>query len=624
MNTITHWIDTDLAEVLGWTLLHSLWQGAAIALLLALGLTLAHSRPPAARYRLAYGAMLALLMACVATFSWLYSPSTLGASTAHEEVTLLYTDAQEAPSAGAVTATTEAVPDHPTAYRQYFEQHLPLLVTGWLLGVLLLSLRMLGEMAYIQHLKHYRCRGPKGIWPDKLSQLKEQMGIRRNVELRETHRIHSPMVVGVFKQVILLPAGLLSGLTPGQVEAILAHELAHVRRNDYLANLFISMIETLLFFNPMMWWISNKIRSEREHACDDLALEMTGDTLNLVRSLALLEERRLSGHSLAMAFMGKDGSVLNRIQRLLQRNDKRQVAAKAFWALSTFLVCLALLAFQAHTGQKPAPLSFEEKSVVEQPEPEPEPIMEAHNPAPAVEQEPAVVAEPSPQQPALPDTIPAGSQDIEKQLQQLEQELQASEMEMRKKEQSLRREELMIRKESQQAMQALQKAMLELELQMRSKEHEKEMLESEFEISQNELEAAQISLEEQHQNLELQEEELEKAEGQERQQKLKAFQKAQQELLEKQKALELRMFQAQKSLSQQSFEKDKALQELQNRRFQMEQDMQMKEQDMQLKMMNLHHKMEQMEASHRMMEKEAEAKARELEKKISAQEDREE
>ncbi|MCO6480512.1 MAG: M48 family metalloprotease [Phaeodactylibacter sp.] len=615
MSTITHWIDDSLAEALGWALLHSLWQGAAIALLLAVGLILARGLSAKVRYRLALSAMLVLLLACISTFAWIYEPGPAP----NEEVTLLFSATQGAPSGIPASAAGEAAHDHPAVYLSYFEQHLPLLVTGWLLGVLLLGLRMLGEIAYIQHLRHYRSRRPEPIWLEKLARIKERMGIRREVELRETHRIHSPMVVGALRQIILLPAGLLAGLPPEQVEAVLAHELAHVRRNDYLINLFISLVEILLFFNPMMWWISKKIRVEREHACDDLAVEMTGDTLSLVRSLALMEEWRLHGPTPAMAFLGKDGSVLSRIQRLLQRNDKRQVAAKAFWSISTVCICLALLAFQGapSTATLPAetqpeitePLE-EAQSVEEAPpaeaRPEPAPYLE-EAPAPAIIPEPEAIRA---------DTIPPDARRIEEEARQLQEQMRAHEIELRKKAQAIQRKELELRKETQEKMQATQKAMLELEMQLRNKEHEREMQESEFELAQHELDAARMEIEEKQHALELKAEALEEAEGPERQQKLKEFQQAQRELLEQQKTLELRMFEARKNQRQQEFEKQKAVQELQNRRFELEQQLEMKEQEMELKMMGLQHEMQQLEMEEQILEQEIEAKARELEMRM--------
>lgn len=620
MITITHWIDNSLAEALGWALLHSLWQGGAIALLLAAGLILARSQPPRIRYRLAVAAMVALLAACAGTFAWIYEPQPGLAAGAFEDVTLSFSAMQEALPSAAATAGTEAAADPPTAYFSYFEQHLPLLVNAWLLGVLLLSLRMLGEIAYIQHLRHYRCRKPDGIWLEKLSGLKARMGIRRHVELRETHRIHGPMVAGVFKQVILLPAGLLSGLPPEQVEAVLAHELAHVRRNDYFVNLLLSLAEILLFFNPMAWWIGQKIKAEREHACDDLALEMTGDTLSLVRSLALMEEWRLNGRPFAMAFAGKDGSVLSRIQRLLQREDKRQVGPRAFWSLSVLCVCLALFAFQSQPGKVAPPQSSRQEAAVEEPSPgapaETEPIgllPAPKEPAPLPETEPTA----QPELPAHPaDTIPAGAREIEKEMRRLQEKMRASELEMRKKEQALRSKELQLRKEAQESMQAQRKSLMELEMKMRNKEHEQEMLQNEFELAENELELAQMKLEEQQHALEIQEEAMREAKGAELEQKLKAYQQSQKELMEKERALELRRFEAEKKQRTQNFEKEKAIQEFQNQRFQMEQEIAMKEQDLEFKMMGLHHEMQQMEAERRIVEQEVEARFRELEARM--------
>ncbi len=621
MSIITHWIDDNLAEALGWALLHSLWQGAAIALLLAVGLILARGLSAKVRYRIALSGMLVLLLACISTFAWIYEP---GQAT-NEEVTLLFSATQEALSSLPASAAGEAARDHPVVYLSYFERHLPLLVTGWLLGVLLLSLRMLGEIAYIQHLKHYRSRRAETIWLERLARIKERMGIRREVELRETHRIHGPMVVGAFRQVILLPAGLLAGLPPEQVEAVLAHELAHVRRNDYLVNLFVSLVEVLLFFNPMMWWISKKIRAEREHACDDLAVEMTGDTLSLVRSLALMEEWRLHGPSPAMAFLGKDGSVLSRIQRLLQRDDKRQVAAKAFWSISTVCICLALLAFQAGAPQPASPNDSPTEAVnpaESLPPAEGTPAELLPEPEAPVEAGPTL---PEPEPESAPyDTIPAEARQIEKEVRELQEKMRASELEMRKEEQAIRSKELQLRKEAQEGRQALRRSLMELEIQMRNKENEKEMLENEFAIAEQELELAQMNLEEQQRALELQAEAMEEAEGAERQQKLKAYQQAQKELMEKERALELQRFEAEKKQRMQNFEKEKAIQELQNQRFQLEQEIEMKEQEIEFKMMGLRHEMEQLETDQRIMEQELKAKARELEMRMRRLEEREE
>lgn len=628
MSTITHWIDPSLTKALGWALLHSLWQGAAIALILAIALIFASRQPSSVRYWMSVSAMAALLLAVVGTFTWKYEPGAALDDNQHfTEVILPLTEAQEALPAG--PKIKEAETDHPAVFLNYFEDHLPLLATGWLLGVLLLSLRMLGEIAYIQHLRNYRCRQPEAIWLEKLAQMQEQMGIRRQVKLLETYRVHSPMVVGVFKQAILLPVGLLSGLSTEQVEALLAHELAHIRRKDYLANLILSLVEVLLFFNPMMWWISKKAKSEREHACDDLALELTGDAVSLARSLALLEELRLRGLPLAMGFIGRDGSVLNRIQRLLQRDDKRQVAAKGFWAVSIACFCLVLLAFQAKVDQTAlADTSRDEASALDIQTQEKDGeaeifLAELPKEAPADEQhEAGLYPTASFQNPG--DTIPAELGQIESEMRQLEEKVRATEMALRKNEQAMRTKELQLRKDGQMAIQGKQKALMELEMQIHNMEQERERQENESEIAAHELDAAQMELEEEQYALENLEEQFEQAEGQEVQKKLKAFQEAQKQLLEKERALELKHFEVEKKRGQQAFEKEKAIQELQSRRFQLERELQTMEQELEFQLMGLRHEQQKLEAAQRLEEREMEARHRELEAKMMKLMDREE
>ena len=141
----------------------------------------------------------------------------------------------------------------------------------------------------------------------------------------ESAAVTVPTLVGWVRPVVLLPAAALSGLTPEQLEAILAHELAHVRRHDYLVNLLQSLVETLLFYHPAVWWVSAEVRAEREHCCDDLAVAVCGDRLVYVSALAELTsmERR------AFALAATDGSLLDRVRRILGRPVERAPRAAA-------------------------------------------------------------------------------------------------------------------------------------------------------------------------------------------------------------------------------------------------------------------------------------------------------
>ncbi len=622
MNAITHWMNPALAKALGWALLHSLWQGAAIALLLALALILMRRYSATARYWAATLSLMALLVCSLVTFEWLYEPAAAGISAITE--TDISTIASQETTPLGLPALAEAPPEnHPAVYLSYFEQHLPLLVTVWLIGVFLLSLRMLGEIAYIQHLKHYRCRAIGGEWQKKLDQMAQQMGIRRPVLLRETFRIHSPMVVGVFKQVILLPAGLLSGLSPQQMEGILAHELAHVRRYDYLANIFISIIEILLFFNPMMWWISRRAKAEREHACDDLAIAWTGDTLSFVKTLAQLEEWRSSGRPLAMAFLGSKGSVLGRIQRMLRQEDRRLSPIRALGALLGISLCFALLAFQAQPVPEPAAEDVMEQEV----DAEPLPFPEAEETlADALAPEPAVMPSPEPQAEATPeasttfvlaDTIPPSEQEKQKALRKMEEEMAARELAWRKKEQELRNQQLQLERERQKAMNEKRKKLMELELAARKLENEAEMKERAFEMQETELELEEMKAEEMEQKVEMLEEELERLEESEGtseayKNKLKEYQQAQKDMLALQSGLQRKAIEAQQAQQAQLFEIQQAIQKLNQQRFAQEQELQSLEQDLQLRMMELQHQAQAMQAEEQIRQKEMEIKYRKM------------
>ncbi|HEX2523296.1 MAG TPA: M56 family metallopeptidase [Terriglobia bacterium] len=178
-----------------------------------------------------------------------------------------------------------------------------------------------------------------------MRRLCEQLQVRQTVLLFESARIQVPTVIGWLRPVILLPASALTGLTTPQLEAILAHELAHIRRHDYLVNLLQTAVETLLFYHPAVWWVSKQVRLEREHCCDDLAVSVQGDVLAYARALAELETRRTNEPQLAMAATG--GSLLTHIERLLVGSQPRK-APHGPW-LTGVMVVASLLGVAAGT-----------------------------------------------------------------------------------------------------------------------------------------------------------------------------------------------------------------------------------------------------------------------------------
>jgi hypothetical protein len=196
---------------------------------------------------------------------------------------------------------------------------MPVFLVLWCAGVMLLTLRLLTGWLWVQRLRTHGVTGaPDGI-RRSAARLAQRLHITRAVTLLESSLVDVPTVIGFLKPAVLLPASALAGLTPQQVEAVLAHELAHIRRHDYLVNLLQTLVETVLFYHPAVWWLSHRIRIERENCCDDLAVNLCGDRVAYATALADLEALRGSGPTpvrhIAMAATG--GSLLQRVRRLL-------------------------------------------------------------------------------------------------------------------------------------------------------------------------------------------------------------------------------------------------------------------------------------------------------------------
>lgn len=191
----------------------------------------------------------------------------------------------------------------------------PWLMAGWLCGVLLLSLRTLLAWKQALALSRRGARQPGALVARALERTLARTRVSCRVRLLESVAIEVPMVVGWWRPLILMPASALAGLSVLQLEAILAHELAHVRRHDILVNLLQALVETVLFFHPAVWWLSDRIREEREYCADDVAVESCGNALFYARALATLEQVRAGVPAMAVAATG--GPLLRRIQRLL-------------------------------------------------------------------------------------------------------------------------------------------------------------------------------------------------------------------------------------------------------------------------------------------------------------------
>ncbi|MCC2546958.1 M56 family metallopeptidase [Hymenobacter sp. BT175] len=374
MNWLETLLSPALVRAMGWTIVHSLWQGTVVALALAGLLLVLRRHSSQVRYGVASVALLTMLGLALATFVRHYQvASAEAAAEASVPAEVLPAAANptasyafiKRPAAEVPVVEESQSPLRLEAWLPYFDHNLPLIVTAWLLGLLAMTLRLLGGLAYVQRLRHYRVRPLPAEWNQRLAQLSARVGLRRPVRLLESALVKAPLVAGHLKPVILLPLGTLSWLSQAHLEAILAHELAHIMRRDYLMNLLQSVAEILFFYHPAAWFITACLRTERENCCDDVATTLCGDPMVLAQALTTLAELGLDVTpvpQLAMAAVGPDGSLLGRIRRLVQRRAA-PTFSEGFMAALVVVVGMALLGLSSVVSLA-APLSWVHKTRV--------------------------------------------------------------------------------------------------------------------------------------------------------------------------------------------------------------------------------------------------------------------
>ena len=316
--------------VLAWALLHFLWEGALIGLLVWVLLGLTRDRSPELRYLLAYGALAAMVLAFLATTCYLSALSPAGGLVVFFQVP-------------ALAATQVVAPLWSVCVRGWLEAALPGLRLAWGLGALLMLTRI-GRGYWWLHSTCLKQAGPAGpLWEARLDRLVRTLVPGRRVRLRVCEGLDSPIVVGALRPMILLPLAVLTGMDGQALEAILAHELAHIRRHDYLANLLQAGAEVLFFFHPAFWWLSRRIRIERELCCDDAAVSCCGDALLYASALAGLEALRLPKPLfIHLAPAAKGGPLMLRIRRILSAETHPSSGSSPLPVLSALALLLAL------------------------------------------------------------------------------------------------------------------------------------------------------------------------------------------------------------------------------------------------------------------------------------------
>ncbi len=312
---------------LGLTLMHFLWQGLLLGCACAVALTLLRNSRAEYRYLVACSALLACL--CWPLFDLIQRLTGDAAATSAALPGLQWTG--------------HIIVDENTRFTLL--NSLRGIVGIWALCAAALALRMTAGLLWIDRTarRPSSCQRHDQLrWEADLARLAQRFGITRQVRLRVVDALSSPITAGWWRPVVLVPAALVGGMPPDLLEALLAHEMAHIKRHDYLINLLQNVIETLLFYHPAVWWISNRIRLERELIADDVAARQLGEPRRLALALSELEKRQFSTHQLAQAANG--GNLMMRIQHLLRPAPQALNWKAAVAMAGVALACLSIYA----------------------------------------------------------------------------------------------------------------------------------------------------------------------------------------------------------------------------------------------------------------------------------------
>lgn len=339
---------------IGWMLVHTIWQAVLIAAVLAIALrVLPHRVSLSARYLMAYAAMLLVIGAAFFTVAYLTPSAVAPVVLKGNDIGYVGPVVQR----DVPPLATEMTQSRELSSLISSERAMPWLVGAWVISVAALGFSQLAGWTILQRWRRAAEPVEKSIQL-RLERLAEMMGVR-HVLMKLTDRVDVPTLIGIWRPIILAPLSLLNDLSLAQIEAILAHELAHVKRRDYLANLIQVAIETLFFYHPCVWWISRQIRLERECCCDEMASAACGDRAEYVRALAAMEQARGSRLALAITGAGGRSELLIRVRRLLGSSNNRgssMIHVRSWATTAMLLTILATLAVgsTALRAQQPA------------------------------------------------------------------------------------------------------------------------------------------------------------------------------------------------------------------------------------------------------------------------------
>lgn len=292
-------------ELIGLVVLHALWQGAIVGGSFLIGSWFLGKNNPLARYRLA-GIHLLWLLGWVGNTLWQQLPDAAGNGS--DGITVYGITQAD------ILAFLQGGTDRSMAWVDTLS---PWLGWIWVAGVMILSARLFGGVWYVRQMRKQSISSPFEDWQQLTDDYARRLGIQRSVKLAFSRKVSQPMTLGVLRPIILLPVELMTGLPLADLDMVLAHELAHIRRADYLVNVLQNILEIAFFFHPVVWWISRDMRRSREACCDDLAVGITGDAIRYAQTLTRLQRLFISQKTiLPMTYLASPATLRLRVERL--------------------------------------------------------------------------------------------------------------------------------------------------------------------------------------------------------------------------------------------------------------------------------------------------------------------
>ena len=350
MNFIYNFIPEEVVTAIGWTIFHSIWQGIVVAIFLGASILLTSKKSARLRYNISVVALITMFVLSAATFLKYYdTPEAFS----KENITVVPSGNSNVQVNNSEFSPVFGKPkiNFTVFAKTYFNNHLSLIVSAWLIGFLFFSFRFAGGLLHIQKLKSVGLNKIGNNWSNRAKELADKIHLKNVVGIYESAQVKVPAAIGYLKPIILLPIGIICNLPQDQVEAILVHELAHIKRYDYLVKLFQSFIETIFFYHPVVWIISSTINSERENCCDDIAVQVCGNSLSYSKALYNLQQIRSKETELVLAAIGKKNQLYRRIIRMNTNNTTIAYGVR-FAAFTVLLIAMAAVSIFSSSSTK--------------------------------------------------------------------------------------------------------------------------------------------------------------------------------------------------------------------------------------------------------------------------------